>query len=370
MKALVTGGAGMIGSHIVDLLIEKGHQVRVLDSLALPTHIKGKPDWIHPQAEFMLGDVRDRDCLDQALAGVDWVFHQAADGGFTSAISHYFTNNAMPTAVMYELIRDKHHVSKVVVASSQAVYHEGKYACPVHGAQYPDVRGIAQLEQRDWEIHCPECGQSMAGVPNDESHPEPWMPYGMSKYWSEMLALNLGKLYNIPTVALRYSLTYGPRQSLSNPYTGICSIFSTLILAGKAPVVYEDGLQTRDFTFVEDVARANLLVAERDEANGQAFNVGTGTATTVLDFIAILAKVYGREVQPVLRGEFRPGDCRHLSTDASRLRALGWKPEVDLRSGLERYAAWISRTGTVEEYFSSAEAMLKKTNVVIQSVQP
>lgn len=229
MKALVTGGAGLIGSHIVDLLLLKGHQVRILDNLAKPTHLKGKPVWIPSEVEFIEGDVRNREDLDRSLENIDWVFHQAADGGFTSAISHYFTNNSLPTAVMYELIRDKHPVKKVVTASSQAVYGEGKYLCLEHGEQYPQSRSIEQLKAADWELHCPVCGKSMKGIPIDESHISPWLPYGMSKYWNEMLALNLGRLYNIPTVALRYSLTYGPRQSLFNPYTGICSIFSTRI---------------------------------------------------------------------------------------------------------------------------------------------
>jgi dTDP-L-rhamnose 4-epimerase len=366
MKALVTGGAGLIGSHIVDLLLQKGHQVRILDNLAKPTHLKGKPDWIPEVVEFIEGDVRKREDLDRALEGIDWVFHQAADGGFTSAISHYFTNNSLPTAVMYELIRDKHPVKKVVTASSQAVYGEGKYLCPVHGVQYPSPRTIEQLKAEDWELHCPSCGRPMKGIPIDESHISPWLPYGMSKYWNEMLALNLGKLYSVPTVALRYSLTYGPRQSLFNPYTGICSIFSTRILTGKPPVIYEDGLQTRDFMFVEDVARANVLVAEKDEANYQAFNVGTGVSTSVLDFVNILAKVYDRQVTPVLRNEFRPGDCRHLVSDADRLRALGWAPQVFVEEGLRRYASWIQKYTSIEEYFSEAEQLLKNTRVVMQ----
>jgi len=367
MKALVTGGAGLIGSHIVDLLLARGHTVRILDNLAQPTHLKGKPSWIPPQAEFILGDVRSREDLDRSLEGVDWVFHQAADGGFTSAISHYFTNNSLPTAVMFELIRDKHPVKKVVVASSQAVLGEGRYGCAEHGVFHPKSRQVAQLSVGDWEHHCPLCGKPLYGVPNDETQVDPFLPYAMSKYWNEMLALNLGKLYGIPTVALRYSLTYGPRQSLFNPYTGICSIFSTRILTGKAPVVYEDGCQTRDFMFVEDVARANLLVAEKDEANYQAFNVGTGVGTSVLDFIDQLGRVYRRRVRAELRGEFRPGDVRHLVTDASRLRALGWAPQVPVQEGLMRYAAWIQQFTTIREYFTEAERLLKSTQVVMQS---
>lgn len=367
MKALVTGGAGLIGSHIVDLLISKGHQVRILDNLAKPTHLKGMPAWINPKAEFMLGDVRSRDDLDQALEGVDWVFHQAADGGFTNAISHYFTNNSLPTTVLFELIRDRHPVKKFVTASSQAVFGEGKYRCVEHGACYPQPRPVEQFRRRSWELRCPVCDREMQGIPIDESHVNPLLPYALSKYMNEILALNLGKLYDIPTVALRYSLTYGPRQSLFNPYTGITSIFSTRILSGKPPVIYEDGCQTRDFIFVEDVARANVLVAEQDEADYQVFNVGTGVATSVLDFVAMLAGVYQRKVQPELRSEFRPGDFRHLVTDNSKLRALGWEPKVPVQDGLRRYADWIRGFATIEEYFSEAERLLKETHVVLSS---
>jgi dTDP-L-rhamnose 4-epimerase len=367
LNTLITGGAGLIGSHIVDLLLQKGHHVRIIDNLAKPTHLLGKPDWIPAEAEFFQGDVRNKDDLDRALEGIDWVFHQAADGGFTSAISHYFTNNSLPTAILYELMRDKHPIKKVIVASSQAVLGEGRYRCEKHGVFAPKPRSIEQLSKRDWDHHCPICGSPMKGHPNDETQVDPFLPYAMSKYWNEMLALNLGKLYKIPTVALRYSLTYGPRQSLFNPYTGICSIFSTRILTGKPPIVYEDGFQTRDFMFVKDVAKANLLVAEKEEASYKVFNVGTGIATTVLEFINCLAKVYGRKVNPELRGEFRPGDVRHLTTDASHLIALGWKPEVSLEEGLRLYADWIQSYSTIEEYFTEAEKLLKNTNVVMKS---
>jgi dTDP-L-rhamnose 4-epimerase len=367
LKALVTGGAGLIGSHIVDQLLAEGHQVRILDNLAKPTHLKGRPNWIAAQVEFFEGDVRSREDLDRSLEGIDWVFHQAADGGFTNAISHYFTNNSIPAAVLFELIRDRHPVKKVVTASSQAVYGEGKYACAEHGACYPLPRPVEQFRRGEWELQCPVCGAAMQGIPIDESHVNPLLPYAMSKYMNEIIAINMGRLYNIPTVALRYSLTYGPRQSLFNPYTGICSIFSTRILTNKPPIIYEDGLQTRDFIFVEDVARANLLVAQKDEADYQVYNVGTGVATRVVDFVATLARVYGRQVQPELRGEFRPGDFRHLSADASRLRALGWAPRFTLEEGLRRYASWIQTYGTIEEYFSEAERLLKSTNVVMQS---
>lgn len=364
MRALVTGGAGLIGSHIVDLLIEKGHEVVILDNLAKPTHLKGQPGWINQRAEFIEGDVRRREDWERALPGVEWVFHQAADGGFTSAIGHYFSNNSLPAATLFELIRDRFPVRKVVTASSQAVYGEGKYACERHGAAYPEPRAVEQLEAGRWEMACPVCGEAMAGVPIDERHVNPLTPYALSKYMNEILTLKLGRLYGIPSVALRYSLTYGPRQSLFNPYTGITSIFSTRILAGKPPVIYEDGQQRRDFVFVEDVARANLAAAESEAANYEVFNVGTGVATTVAEFVGLLNATYGREVAPALRGEFRPGDFRHLSTDASKLERLGWKAQVGLAEGLRRYAAWIESFGAVEEYFSEAERLLKETRVI------
>lgn len=365
MKALVTGGAGLIGSHLADLLLQQGHQVRIIDNLSKPTHLHGSPAWIPAGAEFIQGDVRDRSSLDRALDGAGWVFHQAADGGFTPAISHYFSNNALPTALLYELIHNNHPVSKVVVASSQAVYAEGQYRCSRHGLQYPPPRALSQLQKAAWELHCPRCDRLLAPLPRDERHPGPRLPYGLSKYWSEMLALNLGRLYGIPTVALRYALTYGPRQSLSNPYTGICSIFSTRILNGKPPLIYEDGRQTRDFTYVADVARANLLAAENEAANYQVFNVGTGVATSVFDFATLLGRVYGREIQPLLRGEFRPGEARHLVSDAARLRSLGWTPQVSLEEGLGHYSAWIQSHGSLPEYFSAAEAGLRAAGVVL-----
>ncbi|OGO29105.1 MAG: hypothetical protein A2Z16_08240 [Chloroflexi bacterium RBG_16_54_18] len=367
MRALITGGAGLIGSHIVDLLIEKGHQVVVLDNLARPTHLKGRPDWINPHAEFILGDVRRREDWERSLPGVDWVFHQAADGGFTDAISHYFSNNAMPAATLFELVREKFPVKKVITASSQAVYGEGKYSCAEHGGSYPPLRLLSQLQRREWEMRCPQCDAPMDSAPIDESRVNPLTPYALSKYMNEIVSLGLGKLYGIPTVALRYSLTYGPRQSLFNAYTGITSIFSTRILSNNAPVIYEDGRQTRDFVFVEDVARANLLVAENEAADFQVYNVGTGVATSVIDFVNLLNETYGKNVQPLLRNEFRPGDFRHLVSDAGRLRSLGWVPEVSLNQGLKRYAQWIRSYGTVEEYFSEAEKFLQQTGVVLQT---
>ncbi len=368
-KALVTGGAGLIGSHIVDQLIARGDEVRILDNLSKPTHLLGMPDWVPAQAEFILGDVRNRHDWERALDGVDLVFHQAAAGGFMPEVATYFHTNAVGTALLFEVIRDRPRPPrKVIVASSQAVYGEGKYFCDTcQAARYPAPRLDDQLIEGRWEMACPLCGHNMRPIPTDEARVDPRTPYAMSKYAQEMIALHVGRAFGIPTVALRYSVTYGPRQSIFNPYTGVCSIFSTRLLNDLAPVVYEDGQQTRDFVYVEDVARANLLVADRDEANYQVYNVGTGRPTSVLRFIQLLADLYGKPATTIQRGEFRPGEVRHLFADTSRIRALGWAPSVPLEEGLRRYAAWITRQKDIREYFSEAEALMKRTQVVRQS---
>lgn len=365
-KALVTGGAGLIGSHIVDLLIARGDEVRILDNLSKPTHLLGKPDWVPAQAEFILGDVRNRRDWERALEGVDLVFHQAAAGGFMPEVATYFHTNAVGTALLFEVIRDMPHPPrKVVVASSQAVYGEGKYFCDTcHEPRYPAPRLDDQLIEGRWEMACPVCHNDMRPIPTDEARVDPRTPYAMSKYAQEMIAIHVGRAFGIPTVALRYSVTYGPRQSIFNPYTGVCSIFSTRLLNDLPPVVYEDGQQTRDFVYVEDVARANLLVADRDEANYQVYNVGTGRPTSVLRFIQLLADLYGKPATTIRRGEFRPGEVRHLFADNSRIRALGWAPTVPLEEGLRRYADWITRQKDIREYFSEAEALMKRTQVV------
>lgn len=366
MRALVTGGAGLIGSHLVDLLLETGHEVRILDNLDEATHRSGKPDWIPEAAEFIHGDVRDRDTVAAALSHVDLVFHEAAVGGFLPEIAKYVDTNCVGTAIILETIIKRRLNCKVVVASSQAIYGEGRYECAMHGPLTPALRKQEQLSTRDWEVKCPHCGLDLSPLPTgEESQITGDTCYATTKYFQERLVLGLGRQYQIPTVALRYSLTYGPRQSLVNPYTGICSIFATRILNGLPPVVYEDGCQTRDFVYVKDVARANLLVAEQDAANFRAFNVGTGVGTSVLSFVDTLATALGKKTEPVLRGEFRPGEVRHLFADTSNIKALGFVPRTDLLSGIREYVQWVRPRGHVEEYFSKAEEKLRAMRVVV-----
>ncbi|MEY2439244.1 MAG: dTDP-L-rhamnose 4-epimerase, partial [Verrucomicrobiota bacterium] len=251
-RALVTGGAGLIGSHITDLLVREGWQVRVLDNIEPNTHRRGKPEWINQKAEVLEGDVRDRDSLTAALDQVDVVFHQAAYGGYMPDIAKYVHVNSFGTALLLEVIREKNlPVNKIIVASSQAVYSEGAGNCPTHGMVFPAVRPIEQLRRGDWQVHCPLCDAVTVSVSTPENAPVGGETvYGLTKVDQEKLVLLWGKQMGIPTVALRYSCTYGPRQSIFNPYTGVIAIFCTRLLNNLPPVLYEDGEQTRDFSFV------------------------------------------------------------------------------------------------------------------------
>jgi dTDP-L-rhamnose 4-epimerase len=366
MKALVTGGAGLIGSHIVDALRTEGHEVRILDNLEPRTHVEGRPEWVPADVEFIRGDVRSPSDLATAVRGVEVIFHQAAYGGFTPELSKVTDVNATGTARLFEAVRaTRADVRAIVVASSQAVYGEGAYACDACGPFYGTPRPLAQLERGEWEMRCPTCGAPSRGEPIDEQAPLNLTGvYALSKHYEEKLGLCIGREWGIPVVALRYSLTYGPRQSVFNPYTGICSIFSTRLLNDMPPLIYEDGNQSRDLVFVEDVARANLLVAAREEAAFGIFNVGTGRATRIVDFARLLHDAYGAGVEPVMTGEFRPADCRHLVTDNSRLAALGWRPTVDVSEGVRRYAEWILSRPRPGEYFSQVADALRDAGIV------
>jgi dTDP-L-rhamnose 4-epimerase len=366
VTALVTGGAGLIGSHVVDLLLAEGEEVRILDNLEPQTHPQGRPPWIPDEAEFVEGDVRDRDVVAGALAGVQDVYHQAAFGGFTTEISTYYDANATGTARIFEVIAEEGlPVRKVVAASSQAIYGEGVYRCSEHGEVQPGMRTLEQLLEQRWEPECPVCSGSLHPLLTYEN--ARWngeTPYAVSKLAEERTVIGMGKRLGIPTVALRYAVTFGPRQSLFNPYTGVVSIFSTLLLNDIPAVVYEDGLQTRDYISVSDIARANLLVMHDERADGRVFNVGRGEPVTVVELIEKLASAYDREPSHSLPGDFRPGDVRHIVHDSAALRELGWRPETSLADGLRQVAEWISSQGSVREYYSEALEKLRARGVV------
>jgi dTDP-L-rhamnose 4-epimerase len=368
-RALVTGGAGLIGSHIVDLLLREGWTVRILDNLEPQTHKHGKPEWVNPAAEFRQGNVQDADTMLAALEDIDVVFHEAAYGGYMPEMAKYVLVNSFGTAQMLELIRDHQlPIRKVVVASSQAVYSEGAAMCPEHGAVVPLLRPAEQLRAGDFSVHCPICSKPTTSIPTPEATPGGGETvYALTKVDQERLVLLWGKQTGIPSVALRYSCTYGPRQSLFNPYTGVIAIFCTRLLNHQPPVMYEDGNQTRDLCFVEDIARANLLVATTDMLDGLPVNVGSGRATSVRDLATIIADQLGVNLAPLARGEFRPGEIRSLISDITRIRSVGYEPQTTIEQGIARYVAWIKTQGSVEDYFSKAEAGLRAKGIV-QSV--
>lgn len=369
-RALVTGGAGLIGSHIVDLLLREGWTVRILDNLEPNTHKFGKPAWVNPAAEFVQGNVQDYETMRAALEGIDVVWHEAAYGGYMPEMAKYVLVNSVGTAQMLEIIRDhKLPIRKVIVASSQAVYSEGAATCPEHGSLFPLLRPAEQMRAGDFSVHCPHCGKVTTSIATPEVAPIGGETvYGLTKVDQERLVLLWGKQVGIPTVALRYSCTYGPRQSLFNPYTGVIAIFCTRLLNDLQPVLYEDGHQTRDLCFVEDIARANLLVAETDKLDGQPVNVGSGRATSVKDLAHIIAGKLGKPIEPLARGEFRPGEIRSLISDISRIRSIGYEPQVTLEEGISRYIDWIGTQGAVADYFGAAEAGLRVKGIV-QSVE-
>jgi len=369
-RALVTGGAGLIGSHIVDLLLREGWAVRILDNLEPNTHKFGKPTWVNPAAEFRQGEVQDYVTMKSALEDIDVVFHEAAYGGYMPEMAKYVLVNSFGTAQMLEIIRDHNlPVKKVVVASSQAVYSEGAARCPEHGDVFPLLRPAEQLRGGDFSVRCPVCGKPTLSIPTPEAAPVGGETvYGLTKVDQEKLVLLWGKQTGIPTVALRYSCTYGPRQSLFNPYTGVIAIFCTRLLNGQPPVMYEDGNQTRDLCFVEDIARANLLVATTDKLDGLPVNAGSGRATSVRDLAGIIAEQLGVKIAPLARGEFRPGEIRSLISDISRIETIGYAPQTTIEEGIARYVEWIRTQGTVADYFAKAEAGLRAKGIV-QSVK-
>src|SRR5438128_8450084 len=365
-RALVTGGAGLIGSHVVDLLVREGWQVRALDNLERQTHRRGKPAWINEKAEFIQGDLRDRDTITAALDQIDTVFHQAAYGGYMPEITKFVHVNSLGTAQMLEVIREKNlPVQKIIVASSQAVYSEGAGDCPAHGLVFPSVRPVEQLRKGDWHVHCPLCGAITKSAPTPENAPVGGETiYGLTKVDQERLWLLWGKQVGIPTVALRYSCTYGPRQSIFNPYTGVIAIFCTRLLNNLPPVLYEDGEQTRDFSFVEDIARANLLAVETDKLDGLPVNIGSARGTPIREIAEQLAHILKINIQPERNGEFRPGEMRHLTSDTTRALSAGYKPTVDLSEGMARYIDWIRAQSDIRDYFSEASAILKNKGIV------
>src|SRR5690242_15919719 len=327
MKVLVTGGAGFIGSHTCDRLLELGHDVVVLDALTPPVHRNGRPAHLSPEVDFYEGDARNRDLVANLLRRVDAVYHFAAYQDYLTDFSRFSDVNVVSTALLYEIIvAERLDLARVVVASSQSAMGEGLYRCPADGEQVPGMRPEQAVAAGRWDIPCPECGGPLEMQATPERISNPQNAYGMSKLGQEMVAINLGRRYDIPTVALRYSIVQGPRQSVYNAYSGACRIFCLSYLQGMAPTLYEDGRAIRDYVNIDDVVDANMLALEDGRAVGRVFNVGGGRAVTTREFADTVMRQFGSHDAGVVTGEYRFGDTRHILSDVTALRELGWEP--------------------------------------------
>ena len=369
LNILVTGGAGFIGSHLVDALVERGHRVRVLDALVSQVHGDGAPRYLNPAAEFMQGDVCDPEAVRAALENIDVVFHQAAEVGVGQSmyeIVRYVRANDLGTAVILEeLTKRPKSIRKLIVASSMSIYGEGSYECAQCGVINPKLRSNEQLVSRQWELICPTCGSTLTARPTSEDKPLfPTSVYAISKQDQEQYCLNVGRAYDIPTVALRYFNVYGTRQALSNPYTGVCAIFSGRLLNNERPMIFEDGGQTRDFVHINDIVQANLLALEKDEANYNVFNVGTGRAISIRQIFQMLASNLGKHIEPEIVGKYREGDIRHCIGDISLIRTkLGYEPSVRLEDGIPQLIDWVREQQAMNDS-KAATAELEKHQLV------
>ena len=344
---LVTGGAGFIGSFLVDALVQRGDRVLVYDNLEPQVHRAGEPPvYLNPEAELIRADIRDRAQLERAVLRADVVSHQAAMVGVGQSmyqVERYVDINTRGTATLLDvLVNAKHHVRKVVVPGSMSAYGEGRYECPNHGAMAPPIRTEAQMSRGEWELICEGCGAELAPRPTDEEKPfQTHSVYAVTKQDQEQLVLGVCRAFALPAVALRYFNVYGPRQSLDNPYTGVAAIFMSRLKNDHPPLVFEDGKQSRDFVSVHDVVDANLVAIDDSRADDQVFNVGTGRRVTVVAIAQTLARLLDKEIAPTIVGKYRKGDVRHCFADIGHIhQGLGWEPKVDLERGMRELTDW------------------------------
>lgn len=352
-KVLVTGGLGFIGSHVVDLLMKKGYDVRMLDNLEPQVHGEERklPNYVNGKAELVIGDVRDKQVVVKAVSDMDAVIHLAGAVGVGQSmyqIEKYVACNTYGTASLLDVIvNDENSVRKLIVASSMSIYGEGKYKCDSCGPVYPGLRKEEQLLSKDWEPKCPNCGESVEPMPTDEDKPlMPTSIYAQTKRHQEEMCLLVGRTYGLPTIALRFFNVYGPRQALSNPYTGVCALFSSRILNDKPPYIFEDGLQMRDFVNVRDAAKAVVLALEKSGGDYMSINVGSGKPTSIIKLAQILIRLYGKNMEPYVSYKYRKGDVRHCYADIARARLLlGYEPTVGMDEGLKDLVKWAVEHG-------------------------
>jgi dTDP-L-rhamnose 4-epimerase len=368
-RILITGGAGFIGSHVADSLLRENVHVRVLDNLAPQVHgpRPQRPHYLHGDVEFLQGDVRDKRMVSRALAGVDAVFHFAALVGVGQSmyqVSEYTSVNNEGTANLLTCLIE-HPVERLIVASSMSLYGEGLYhdsnGQEIHTAE----RSFAQLQRHDWELHDP-LGNVLMPVATPETKPAALASvYALSKFDQEQLCLMIGRAYRIPTVALRFFNVYGTRQALSNPYTGVMAIFASRLLNNNAPLIYEDGLQRRDFVNVRDVARACSLALQSPNAPGNVLNIGSGTHHTIRDLAETIAFIMGKDIAPQISGKYRVGDIRHCFADITLARRLlGYQPVVSAEAGLLELVEWL-KTQVAEDHVNRASAELASRGLTV-----
>jgi dTDP-L-rhamnose 4-epimerase len=371
---LVTGGAGYIGSHLVDRLVSRDYAVTVLDTLELQVHPTGTwPSYANPRARYVRGDVRDRAVFEPLVLAADAVVHFAAAvsvGQSMYQVDRYVDVNTRGTAVLLDiLVNAKHHVQKVLVASSIGVYGEGAYACEVCGPVAPGIRPVGQLAARDWEQHCPACGRHVVSIPTPEAKAlYRDNIYSMTKYHQEEMVLLIGRTYGIPAVAPRFFNVYGPRQSLSNPYAGVAAIWLSRLLNGKPPVVFEDGGQLRDFVSIHDVVDCLVLMLEQPGGDYLPVNVGSGQTVSILEIARLLARLLGVSIEPQITQTGRTFDIRHNTADITRAQtALGFAPKVSLDQGFGELIEWARTTpDRAEDFFDRALGELRDKGLLVQ----
>jgi dTDP-L-rhamnose 4-epimerase len=368
--ALVTGGAGFIGSHLADRLIREGWRVRVIDNLDPLAHpADGAPSHLGSEAELIVADLAERDAVERALHGVEVVFHLGGvvgNGESLFNVRRAVEANSVGTATLLEAtLARREHVRRVVLASSMVVYGEGAYRCAEHGNVPAPGRSASQLRMRRWEPLCPECGCELEPIRVTEDHPlRPTSVYGITKRDQEELVLVLARAYGVEAVALRYLSVYGPRQALGNPYTGAAALFAARVLAGRSPRVFEDGRQIRDLVSVHDAVEATVRAADAPAAAGQAINVATGRRLRIAELARRVSLALGSDVEPEITGEFRAGDIRHCFADTSRARELlGFEASRSLEDGLPELAEWVGRQ-QVDDRSDAAVAGLRGLGLI------
>jgi dTDP-L-rhamnose 4-epimerase len=373
-RVLITGGAGFVGSHLADALAQSGHEVIVFDNLEPQVHGAGstRPTYLDPAHRLVRGDIRDADALAPLVREADVVFHLAAMVGVGQSmyqVRRYADVNVMGMATLLEVLateRSRLSTRKLLVASSMSIYGEGAYACDACGRVAPHLRPVEQLAAGDWEMHCPRCGAVLRPLPTDEDKPlQPTSIYAITKRDHEEMALAFGQAYDLPAVALRFFNIYGSRQALSNPYTGVAAIFSGRMLAGQTPLIYEDGLQQRDFVHVSDIVQACGLAMANPAADYQVFNVGTGRPTSVLQVADLLAKELGWTGGFEVTRKFRAGDIRHCFADISHIRqSIGYEPRYLFEDGVRELVAWVRQQQAAEGSSRDADQQLAAYGLV------